>query len=84
MRVRLFAAARAAARTGACELPAPAARTTGALRAALVAETGSEELERVLARCTLLVDGSSVPPSDDAARVLPGALVDVLPPFAGG
>jgi len=43
---------------------------------------GNEALARVLASCSLLVDGS---PVRDAWDVIPsGARVDVLPPFAGG
>lgn len=56
------------------------AMTAHALRGLLGAD--DERLGKVLASCSLLVDGS---PVRDAAEVIPGdARVDVLPPFAGG
>jgi sulfur-carrier protein len=78
VRVRYFAAAAEAAGT---ETEALTAATAGELRA-LMAERHGPALERVLTRCALLVDGvradADDTPLDDAA------LVDVLPPFAGG
>ena len=60
---------------------APTGRTTAAdLRAALIARHG-EGFARVLRRCSLLVSGVR---ADDGDAVPPGAVVDVLPPFAGG
>ncbi|MBN9105897.1 MAG: MoaD/ThiS family protein [Propionibacteriaceae bacterium] len=54
--------------------------TADELRAHLGA--GGESLARVLASCSLLVDGS---PVRDGGTLIPsGARVDVLPPFAGG
>jgi molybdopterin synthase sulfur carrier subunit len=47
----------------------------------LVAAHG-EKLERVLTACSFLVDGTST--RDRALTLTPGAVVDVLPPFAGG
>jgi molybdopterin converting factor small subunit len=47
----------------------------------MVAEHG-ERLERVLTACSFLVDGTST--RDRALQLSPGAVVDVLPPFAGG
>ena len=41
-----------------------------------------ERLERVLTACSFLVDGTST--RDRALQLSPGAVVDVLPPFAGG
>jgi molybdopterin synthase sulfur carrier subunit len=41
-----------------------------------------EKLERVLTACSFLVDGTST--RDRALTLAPGAVVDVLPPFAGG
>jgi sulfur-carrier protein len=41
-----------------------------------------ERLERVLTACSFLVDGTST--RDRAFVLSPGAVVDVLPPFAGG
>lgn len=78
IRVRYFAAAAEAA--GVVEEPI-AARTRGELIAALVDRHGPG-LERVLARCSLLSGGTRLAADDDT--VADGALVDVLPPFAGG
>ena len=55
--------------------------TTAGLRRAMVAAHGAD-LERVLARCSLLAAGRRLP--DDDAPVPDGVTVDVLPPFAGG
>ena len=42
-------------------------------------------VERVLRRCSFLVDGAPAGTRDPAAIDLPeGAVVEVLPPFAGG
>lgn len=57
-----------------------AAGTVGDLRAAMVAAHGPP-FAQVLARCSLLVAGLRAP---DAGGVPDGAVVDVLPPFAGG
>ena len=43
--------------------------------------SGRSELARICAVATFLVDGQQ---SAEAARLAPGAVVDVLPPFAGG
>ncbi|MCF6506765.1 MoaD/ThiS family protein [Blastococcus sp. MG754426] len=76
--VRYFAGARAAAGvdTEPCEadtLDELVVRVSGAHGA---------RLERVLAACSFLVDGAQ--PRDRAAPLPAGAVVDVLPPFAGG
>ena len=78
LRVRYFAAARAAA--GVTE-EAVAGATLAALRDALVAAHG-ERLGRVLTSASFLVDG--VAWRDPDAPLPPGSTVDVLPPFAGG
>jgi molybdopterin synthase sulfur carrier subunit len=76
--VRYWAGARAAA--GRAEESVEAG-TVGAL---LDGIGGRPELARVLTACSLLVDGARVT-RDDRSRALPaGAVVDVLPPFAGG
>ena len=76
--VRYFAAAAAAARTAS---ETRDATTLGELLADLTAAHGPE-FERVLGRCSILVDGVR---SDDPATTLDAAAtVDVLPPFAGG
>ena len=74
--VRLFAAAEEA--VGADRLDRPES-SLGALRAALAADHPA--LGAILSRCSLLVDGSRV---DDDTPLPAGAVVDVLPPFAGG
>ncbi|CAM3643880.1 MoaD/ThiS family protein [Occultella aeris] len=75
--VRYFAAAaEAAGRHG----ESLAAATVGELRELMVARHG-ETLERVLSRCSLLVDGVASP---DDVFLDDDTVVDVLPPFAGG
>jgi molybdopterin converting factor small subunit len=79
--VRYFAAAKAA--TGRTEerltLPEPA--ELGALLTQLRAAHGAE-LGTVLQRCSYLID--EVAAHGERAQLRPGAVVDVLPPFAGG
>jgi len=69
--VRLFAAAREAAGAEVLEVAA------GPLS---LPDLGPR-FERVLAMSTLLCDGVRITPGDQVAD---GAVVDVLPPFAGG
>ncbi|WP_328360813.1 MoaD/ThiS family protein [Mycobacterium sp. NBC_00419] len=78
--VRFFAAARAAAGTDTDELTL----TAGATVADVVSELccRSDELARVLQRCSYLCDGVAV--RDRAVNLRSGQIVDVLPPFAGG
>ena len=45
-------------------------------------EAHGERLERVLTACSFLVDGTAT--RDRTVPLAPGAVVDVLPPFAGG
>jgi molybdopterin converting factor small subunit len=76
--VRYFAAARAAA--GVTE-----EKVTAATVAELVATLGERHgarLARVLVSCTFLVDGLAR--RDRSAALASDAVVDVLPPFAGG
>ncbi len=47
-----------------------------------IVDDHGEKLERVLTACSFLVDGTSA--RDRALVLSPGAVVDVLPPFAGG
>ncbi|MCW2697956.1 MAG: moaD [Modestobacter sp.] len=47
-----------------------------------IVDAHGERLERVLTACSFLVDGTST--RDRALALAPGAVVDVLPPFAGG
>ena len=76
--VRYFAAAAEAAGVPSESIHAT---TVGDLRARLIAAHGPE-LERVLARCALLVDGRRI--DDPEASIADADVVDVLPPFAGG
>jgi molybdopterin synthase sulfur carrier subunit len=76
--VRYFAGARAASGV---DTEAREATTHDALVGQIVEEHG-ERLERVLTACSFLIDGTTT--RDRAARLSPGAVVDVLPPFAGG
>ena len=69
--VRLFAAAREAAGRDRLEVPA------GSLQ---FPDLGPR-FEQVVAISTLLCDGQRLAPGDEVAE---GAVVDVLPPFAGG
>jgi len=76
--VRYFAGARAAAGVSEEKIVAP---TLEALLAAL-ADTHGDRLARVLTGCSFLVDGLVC--RDRSAPLSPDAVVDVLPPFAGG
>lgn len=76
--VRYFAGARAAAGTAEEKLSAD---TVNALIFAMLARHG-DRLAVVLGSCTFLVDGLTS--HDRNEPLAPGAVVDVLPPFAGG
>jgi molybdopterin converting factor small subunit len=76
--VRYFAGARAAAGV---DSEIRDAASLDQLVGQIVADHG-ERLERVLTACSFLVDGTST--RDWASPLAPGAVVDVLPPFAGG
>jgi len=76
--VRLFAAAAEA--VGAEQLQL-SATTVQDVVDALVA-TGGPDTGAVLGRCSFLVAGLRA--DDPGVAVPPGAVVDVLPPFAGG
>jgi sulfur-carrier protein len=78
--VRYFAAARAAAGSESEELAVPAGATVGELVDTLGGR--SQELARVLSRCSYLCDGMAV--RDQAQPLHAGNTIDVLPPFAGG
>lgn len=79
--VRYWAAARAAA--GVVEEQHPAGTLAEALRAAVDAH--GAELARVVQVCSFLVDGSPVGRRDPAdVELAADAVVEVLPPFAGG
>jgi molybdopterin converting factor small subunit len=76
--VRYFAGARAAAGV---DTERHEAETLDELVGRIVADHGAR-LERVLTACSFLVDGTQT--RDRTSVLAPGAVVDVLPPFAGG
>ena len=76
--VRYFAGARAAAGV---DTEQREAATLADLVDQIAGDHGPR-LERVLTACSFLVDGTQT--RDRAAVLSPGAVVDVLPPFAGG
>ncbi|MFP5372812.1 MAG: MoaD/ThiS family protein [Actinomycetes bacterium] len=76
--VRYFAGARAAAGV---DTETREAHTLEDLVGQL-ADAHGERLARVLPACSFLVDGTAA--RDRASALAPGAVVDVLPPFAGG
>ena len=80
MKVRYFAAARAAAGVDAETV----SLASGATVADLVADlrTRSAALSKVLDRCSFLCDEIAV--RDAGKRLQTNQIVDVLPPFAGG
>ncbi len=75
--IRYWAAARVAA--GVVEEGLDAASLGEALDA--VRARHGDDLARVLQRCSFLVDGLQAQPS---TPLVDGAVVEVLPPFAGG
>ncbi|WP_433786016.1 MoaD/ThiS family protein [Actinomycetospora sp. CA-101289] len=79
--VRYFAGAKAAAGTRSEDVTVPAGATVDDLVAALAADHG-EALARVLAAASFLLDEVAV--RDRTVVPASGAVVDVLPPFAGG
>lgn len=78
--VRYFAAAQAAA---GAEIETVTVRTGATVRE-LVQELSrrSDEVARVLTRCSFLCDGIAV--RDPGITLGPGQTIDVLPPYAGG
>jgi len=76
--VRYFAGARAAAGV---DTETRSAATLDDLVGQIVASHG-ERLEKVLTACSFLVDGTQT--RDRSHALGPDAVVDVLPPFAGG
>ena len=79
VRVRAFAAARAALGWSERDVPTGSAATVGDLLADVLAD--APDAADVVARCSVLVDGVR---ADRGAPVPGGAVVDLLPPFAGG
>lgn len=80
LRVRYFAAARAAAGRETEIVNAAPGTTVAALVASLAAR--GPELAHVLRRCSFLCDEIAV--RDLAKELSDGQIIDVLPPFAGG
>jgi molybdopterin converting factor small subunit len=78
--VRFFAAARAAAGAESDSLTLDPGATVAELVSELCCR--SDELARVLQRCSFLCDGVAV--RNRAITLQSGQIVDVLPPFAGG
>jgi molybdopterin converting factor small subunit len=76
--VRYWAGARSAA--GRAEEPVEAS-TVGELLALVCSR---HDIERVVAACSLLVDGVAVRREEIERRLPADAVVDLLPPFAGG
>jgi molybdopterin converting factor small subunit len=76
--VRYFAGARAAVGLD------TETRDAGSLEELVgqIVDAHGGQLERVLTACSFLVDGTTT--RDRALVLAPGAVVDVLPPFAGG
>jgi len=79
--VRYFAAARAAAGVETEDVDVPPGATVDILLKTVRASHG-DGLGRVLDRCSFLLDEVAV--RDRDLPLHDGALVDVLPPFAGG
>jgi sulfur-carrier protein len=80
--LRYWAAARAAA--GVPE-QVVTADTLAAALASVTAADATAELRRVLARSSFLVDGVRVGrAAADSLQLADGAVIEVLPPFAGG
>ena len=78
--VRFFAAARAAAGAESDLLTVRPGTTVADVVSELCCR--SDELARVLQRCSFLCDGIAV--RDQAIELRSGQTLDVLPPFAGG
>ena len=79
--VRYFAAARAAAAVESESVDVPPGATVEILLKTVRGMHG-DELGRVLDRCSFLLDEVAV--RDREIALHDGAVVDVLPPFAGG
>jgi molybdopterin synthase sulfur carrier subunit len=85
IRVRYWAAAKAAAGTGSDDVPVNGPITLSELRVAAAALHPGTRLAEVLAACSTLVGEQPVGLADPTSYVVePGASVEFLPPFAGG
>ena len=85
IRVRYWAAAKAAAGTDSDDVSVTGPTTLADLRAAAVALHPGTRLGEVLAVCSTLVGDQPVGRADPGSVVIePGSSVEFLPPFAGG
>jgi sulfur-carrier protein len=85
IRVRYWAAAKAAAGTDSDDIAVSGPVTLAELRAAAAALHPGTRLAEVLAACSTLVGEQPVGLADPTSYVVePGASVEFLPPFAGG
>ena len=85
IRVRYWAAAKAAAGTDSDDVPVAGAITLQELRSSAAALHPGTNLAEVLAVCSTLVGDRPVGTADPATYVVePGSDVEFLPPFAGG
>ena len=81
--LRYWAAAKQAA--GVAQETITAATLAEALAAAVANRTAAAEFQAVLARSSILVNGEQAARrSADAVPLDEGAVIEVLPPFAGG
>ncbi|HEV2450305.1 MAG TPA: MoaD/ThiS family protein [Streptosporangiaceae bacterium] len=81
--IRYWAAAKEAA--GVAEEMLEAATLAAMMDAALARRGGDPRLAAIFARSSFLVDGAAAGSREAEQVVLPdGAVVEVLPPFAGG
>ena len=85
IRVRYWAAAKAAAGTDSDDVAVSGPVTLTELRAAAAALHPGSRLSEVLAVCSTLVGDQPVGRADpDSVIIEPGSSVEFLPPFAGG
>jgi sulfur-carrier protein len=85
IRVRYWAAAKAAAGTDSDDVPVNGPLTLAEVRAEAVALHPGTRLAEVLSACSTLVGDQPVGTADPASVVIePGSSVEFLPPFAGG
>jgi molybdopterin converting factor small subunit len=85
IRVRYWAAAKAAAGTDSDDVAVNGSTTLAELRAAAAALHPGTRLAEVLAACSTLVGEQPVGTADPATYVIQaGSTVEFLPPFAGG
>ena len=83
--VRYWAGARAAAGTAEDTFEVDAELTLAALVARVLERHPGDQMARTVAVCSVLLGDQPVRTQDPAAVVVrPGAVVELLPPFAGG